>query len=550
MAKDWLIESDRNIFLTGKAGTGKSYRINLFNEFCKKTNKTVILCAPTGTAAVNIGGDTAHRIFNIPVNCIGAKLPPLTDKKHKQVLNMIAKADVIIIDEISMLRNDAFVYLIKVIKRAEKIKGKKIRIIVTGDYLQIPPVVTKTDAVKLEKAGLDPSGYAFTTKEWKALNFKVVELTKIYRQKDDKEFAEQLGKVRIGDESCISYFWQFVDKKYNINPSDEDTDTVFIPNDEYIYVCGTNAKADLINKHYMCSLSGSLCAYEADKKGRIYSDVAPDVLLLKMNARVMFTVNDPERKFVNGTMGYVTALTGDSVTVKTDEGKTIKVERYDFKTYSYSDKGGKLTKNEVGCISQIPLKVAKAITIHKSQGKTFEKVIVSPDCFAPGQIYVALSRVTSAKGLILTEEILPEHFKDNFIVEEFLENGYTYEIKPVKKAPAVKKKTIKKTKSKSNVKKPVKRKTTKKTTKSVKKKPVSKSAKGKITTVKKKAKTGVKKAATKTVAKKKSVTKKTAAKKPVKRVTKTTTKRTPVKSSSKTTRNSSKSKTKSRKTTK
>lgn len=486
-SKDWLLDSDRNIFLTGKAGTGKSYRIDMLTKKCEEEGKNIILSAPTGTAAVNIGGDTCHSIFGIPVPCTGLSLPPTKDRNFANKIKVISKADVIVIDEISMLRNDAFVYIIKAIKRAEKLKGSKIRLILAGDFCQIPPVIQKKEVAALKKAGLDESGYAFTTKEWKSLNLKVVELKKIYRQQDGSVFAENLGKIRDCDESCISYFWDFVKKDYEVQ-------------DEDIQICGTNAEVDEINRTYMDSLPGAPSAYESIKKGRGLLGVIPDVVLLKVGARVMFTVNDSKRRYFNGLMGKVTELGGDYVIVEvTEGGKTnrLKIERHEYKSYSYSIAGGKLQKSEIGNTKQIPLKVAKAITIHKSQGKTFERAVIAPKVFAPGQLYVALSRVKEPSGLVLTEEITKDCFKENYIVSDFIENGYKYDLPKVKKSASVgkkktttQKKVIKKkaaTKKKVANKKVVKKSATRqaaKKTASKKKIAVKKAASTKATTKK------------------------------------------------------------------
>ena len=423
VAKDWLLDSDRNIFLTGKAGTGKSYNIERLVEKYEKEGKSVILAAPTGTAAVNIGGDTCHAVFGIPVPCTGVSLPPTKDRAFAGKIRVLSKADVIVIDEISMMRNDAFVFAMKALKRAEKVKGAKIRVVLAGDFWQIPPVVQKKDISELKKAGFNESGYAFTTKEWKSLNLKVVELTTIHRQKDGSEFAENLGKVRSCDESCISYFWQFVKENY-------------VPKDDEIQICGTNAEVDEINRAYMDSLPGAPSAYEAIKKGRGLSQVVPDIVLLKEGAVVMFTTNDEKRRYFNGLMGRIKALKGDSVMVETEDGRTIEVGRHEYKSYSYSVANGKLQKSEIGNYKQIPLKVAKAITIHKSQGKTFEKAVISPKVFAPGQLYVALSRVKSPEGLVLTSEITADYFLPNYEVEDFVTNGYTYKL-PAKKPKVV-----------------------------------------------------------------------------------------------------------------
>ena len=430
----YLFNSDRNIFLTGQAGTGKSTLLKKYIE----EHKNTIVCAPTGVAAVNVGGDTMHKVFSIPVPAYGANISKVTPSKIKELI----MADCVIIDEISMARNDVFSFAMRVLRKAEKLKGKKIRVILCGDFSQLPPVIKKEDIKYLKKFGYDTSGFAFTTKEWKSLNLKTIELIDITRQ-SDKTFIEELNKVRVGDLSCIPYFNSFL------------TDN--IPKDA-IYVCGTNAEADRLNKEYLDSIEGAPIAYQAEKKGRCANSNIDEIVLLKKGAKVFFTVNDVvNEEYRNGTFGIVKDLNEKCVTVDID-GKDIVVFPHKNSIYSYKVENGLLNKKEIGSITQIPLKLAKAITIHKSQGKTFDSVLLSPQIFAPGQLYVALSRVRDPENFYLSNPITPEYIKLDPIVQEFYDNGYTYEIKKT-----TTKKTAKKT-VKPAVKKTVKTTSKKKTT--------------------------------------------------------------------------------------
>lgn len=456
-AMDLLTNKPCNILLHGKAGTGKTYILKKYMEYALENKINVVVCAPTGTAAVNIQGETAHSLFGIPVPCTGVSVSKVPPSKIKT----LAMADVIIIDEISMMRNDVFSFAVKVIKKAEKEKGKKIRIILSGDFSQLPPVVTKSDAKNLKKYGYDTSGYPFTTKEWAGLKLKVVELKELHRQEDGSEFAENLSKVRDCDDSCIPYFWDFVNETYE-------------PMDKDIILCGTNTEADEINRNYLESLPGNVVAYQSEKHGRGTSGIAEDIVLLKEDARVMFTVNDVVKgRYQNGTMGTVIKLDPKYVVVRTDAGEEIYVYPHEYRTYTYKIANGVLNKNQIGSVKQMPLKIAAAITIHKSQGKTFDHMVLNPVIFAAGQLYVALSRVRNPGGLVLTGEIKPEHLVPNPIVDEFYQNGFTY---PVKKTTAVKKTTVKKT-----TKKTAKKKTTAKSAGKTSAKEVS----GKKTTTKK-----------------------------------------------------------------
>ena len=481
------LKSTRNLFITGPAGTGKTY---LLNKFIEET-PNVLTCASTGIAAVNIGGDTAHRIFHIPVPSFEA--PSFAKGKKgaitKAQLGVIARADVIIIDEISMLRSEAFKLLVKVLHKAEKEKGKKIRLIVVGDFSQLPPVVKKTELKLFKKFGLDESGFVFTTQEWKSCNFKVVELTEVKRQ-DNVEFVEILNQIRLGDIYDLGYFDQFV----NANPDYENA----------VCICGTNAEADRINQEYLDSLPGNAIALQSRKEGRCISGCVDDVIVVKEGAKIIFTANDLIHKtYRNGTFGVIEHVYGDNVVVNID-GKSYTIQRRDFPIYTYSVCNGSLSKKELGTIHQFPFRIGKAITIHKSQGQTFDKVVISPEIFAPGQLYVALSRVRTPEGLTLLRDVLPEHLIIDPTVQQFYDNDYTWEVKKPKKA-AAKSKTAGSTKKQAATKKATAKASSKTTT-----------AKKKTTSTK-----------SKTSSTKKTAVKKTTTKKPATAKKAQTTKRKP-----------------------
>lgn len=466
---DAAFASSRNLFITGPAGTGKSYRLN---EYISKTDN-VLVCAPTGIAALNVGGETAHKVFHIPVPAYES--PSFAKGKKgaltKSMISALIQSDVIVIDEISMFKNSDFSFAIKVLRKAEKLKGSKIRVIVSGDFSQLPPVVRKADEKLMKKFGFDLSGFAFTTPEWKSLNFKVIELTEVKRQ-SDLEFITELNRVRVGDFTNYDYFNQFV----NEDPDYSDG----------ICICGTNAEADKINNTYLDELTGTERAFRSTKTGRVPMGYVDDIIVLKQGARVIFTANDNiKNQYKNGTFGIVKGFTDDAVivTVKDadDNEKDVFVNRQKVSIYSYTATGGTLNKKEVGSVTQFPLRIGKAITIHKSQGQTFEKVIISPTIFAAGQLYVALSRVKSPDGLTLLREISPEDFIIDDVVKKFYTNGYKFDIPKkttTKSASTAKPKTT--STKKSTTKKSTAKKSTgtkKATTKSVAKKTTRKSTK-------------------------------------------------------------------------
>lgn len=411
-------DSRRNLFITGPAGTGKSYRLNQYIA----SHENVLVCAPTGIAALNIGGDTMHRVFKIPVPAY--ELPSFSRSNKnavpRSILNVVAEADTVIIDEISMARNDVFRFAVRVIRKAETIKGSKIRIIVCGDFSQLPPVVRKSEASIMEKFDLDPNGYAFTTPEWKSCKFKVVELTEVKRQ-ENAEFTGELNEIRTGNFKNLDYWNQF------INP-DPDYDNAVV-------ICGTNAEAARINEAYLDGLPGNLVALQAEVRGRVTAGYVDEIVLVKENCKVIFIVNDNETcQYKNGSFGIIRVINKDNIVVEIN-GRTTVVFPHKFPIYAYDCVDGELIKKEVGSITQYPFKVGKAITIHKSQGQTFDKVIISPEIFASGQLYVALSRVRDPEGLTLLSELKPEYLILNKEVKKFYDNNYTW---PEKKTAAKK----------------------------------------------------------------------------------------------------------------
>lgn len=496
--EDILFNTDKNIFLTGAAGTGKTYLINRFIETCKDRGVSVCLCASTGIAALNIGGETVHKMFHIPVPCF--ENPSFAKGKKGAItpgiLKGVSSIDILIVDEISMLTAPAFNFMMKVVHKAEKLRGEKIRVVVVGDLNQLPPVVSKNDEKLLRKFGYDRSGYCFTTKEWANCHFKVVELTEVKRQ-DNAKFIDNLNKVRSGSvtKTIIDYFNGFV-----MDISDDFDDS------EYIYVCGTNMKASQINEAYLSSLPGDYKVLKADKTGRVTPGYIEESIIIKEGCRIIFTTNDPKGQYKNGSFGILEAVippdpngeddfhkNGSCLVRIGDKKIWVQKHLYEANTYSYKD--GALSKKTVGTISQYPFKVGKAITIHKSQGQTFDKCIISPEIFACGQLYVALSRVRTPEGLILLNKIGAPDIQVDETVKKFVKAGYKWKspsvTKPVTKKTTGKKNTVKK--PKAAVKKAVSKKAAvKKRTVSVSKKPGKKAVSGK----------SVKKPATKTTKKK------------------------------------------------
>ena len=387
-----------NVFLTGDAGTGKSY---VLSEFLKKMRrkKHISACAPTGIAALRLqNGCTIHRAFRLPF------LQAYDFRKHKHPNEEILNADVIIIDEISMCRVDLFDYISEIIFEAEKQTQHKKQVIVVGDFFQLPPVLRREEREVLSyKYPEIQAGFCFSGKNWERFHFKPFVLTEIVRQEED-EYVEMLEKARRGNGSCLPYFNQRVSEEFD---------------DGAICLVPTNAKASAINSKKLNALVGEPKIFHAVVKGSITASdkAAEDSLILKPGARVIALCNNLEYK--NGQLGTVREIGEDAVKVAWDNGRKSIVEAYDWNIMR-PEWDGEVIKHEiVGTFRQLPLRLAYAITIHKSQGQTYSRTVVDPACFDIGQLYVALSRCESIEGLSLMRAAYPRALKSSPEVLDF-----------------------------------------------------------------------------------------------------------------------------------
>ena len=434
-----LLLSGQNVFLTGEAGTGKSYVLNVFLDEMNYEGKEVLVCAPTGIAALNIHGATLHRTFKVPIE----PLSPY-DRKLK-VASTIKKADIIVIDEISMCRFDIFEYVAKSIKLAEQevqlkenvIARKERReprtfppkqLIVVGDFFQLPPVITDKDRYVLEKYWGDRmyigDGFAFQAPMWQEFQFQTVVLNEPVRQKNDLEFVRYLNGVRHGDVSALRWF--------NNNAAESKL--------KGIHLCPTNRDAETINKMESAKLQTPSRIYYAESRGVVNASDKPtsDELELKVGMQVMSLINDSEDKYKNGSIGRISQLRYNSVSVIFN-GNEVDISPHMWEVLDYEIKvneagESKLEKTEIGTFSQLPLKIAYAVTIHKSQGQTYERANINPACFTVGQLYVALSRVGKIGNMHLTSDIKPRHLITSQSVLDFYNHGIrTYE--PISNQP-------------------------------------------------------------------------------------------------------------------
>lgn len=400
-----------NLFITGEAGAGKSYVVNTIIEALEMQGKSVAVTASTGIAAMQIGGQTAHRFFHIPVNTLACL------RQTPQPTAALKAADTVLIDEISMIRIDVWECICREIERENhrrmRNKLNPVQLIVIGDFSQIPPVMRKEDAELLRREmGYDPGrGYAFLSPAWQMMHFYTVILQEPMRQKDP-ELLFYLNQARVGDRRCLGYF--------NTRAGALKKKDRF-----YIYLTGTNRAAQERNDYELERLNSRTRVYTGTSTGEISDSdrPAPQELVLKIGARVMIIRNAADESYVNGTVGVVSDMEDDRIWIMLPSKKQISVERESWEKIQYTAEEvvdvtskedeeqigkrihPKLRKEVVGTYTQFPLKLAWAVTIHKAQGQTFDAVELDPQCWEAGQLYVGLSRVRTLEGLILTKRI-------------------------------------------------------------------------------------------------------------------------------------------------
>lgn len=390
-----LMKSGKNVFLTGKAGTGKSFVTDLFTEWAEENGKKILICAPTGVAALNIGGSTIHRTFKLPIDYVKSSAHLGTDKETMEIL---ASADIVLIDEVSMLRADVFSHVEyklrdSVLESNAPFADKQI--IAVGDFFQLPPVVKQNERSMLIK---DYSGtYAFETKAWKAARFEMVELDEVVRQ-DDIDFVDALNSIR--EKNVYS------DKALTFINSHAIADfgDITVSGDDVVTLCFTNKAAEQINQYELAKLTTELVSFHADINGKVGvgDQPVPSCLDLKVGAKIIFCINDSNGRFVNGTTGRITSLGDEEIIV--DDYIRVKKNKWEIKQPQLNKDTGKIEHSVIGTFEQYPIKLAWAITIHKSQGQTITgRVHLEMDgSFRPhGSLYVALSRCTDINNLSL-----------------------------------------------------------------------------------------------------------------------------------------------------
>lgn len=408
LAFDFLQYTGTNVFLTGKAGTGKT---TFLRELKRRSPKRMIVVAPTGVAAINAGGVTIHSFFQLPFGpYVPGKMEETsgnekryTNKFSREKINIIRSLDLLVIDEISMVRADLLDAVSDVLcrykDRSRPFGG--VQLLMIGDLQQLAPVVKDDEWILLKECYASP--FFFCSKALQEVPYVGIELTQVYRQ-TDAAFLDLLNKVR--DNRADQATLQALNKRYIPGFRPDDTEG-------YITLTTHNYQAQQINREKLEELEGKAYSYEAEIVDEFpeYSFPTDQHLVLKKGAQVMFVKNDasPEKRYYNGKIGRVTAISSDHILVRCGDEKeaiTVAKEEWTNTKYTIDAETQEISETVEGVFRQYPLKTAWAITIHKSQGLTFERAIVDAGAaFTHGQVYVALSRCKTLEGLVLSSPL-------------------------------------------------------------------------------------------------------------------------------------------------
>ena len=444
LAERYVEATGRSVFLTGKAGTGKT---TFLRHITQSTTKRFVVLAPTGVAAINAGGSTIHSFFQLPL------CPYLPDVKEliteyqmperyrslrKERIKIIRTLDLLIIDEISMVRADlmdAMDMILRKYRHNDKPFGG-VQLLMIGDAQQLSPVVKENERQYISQVYQSP--YFFHSKALQKLSYVTIELQKVYRQQD-ADFVNILNGIR--ENNPTAEILKALNSRVNAYEGDDDV----------IRLTTHNAQADKVNSMKLEELPGEAMTFGAEIEGEFPENSYPadEVLTLKKGAQVMFIRNDSEAGFYNGKIGKVSEIKANGqVTVTDSDGLDIIVSPVEWTNSQYvlDDESGEIQQSVVGTFKQLPLRIAWAITIHKSQGLTFDKVIIDAGAaFAFGQVYVALSRCRTLEGISLESPVRTSSIYSDLNVADFNdsvqagaaaardrledeERGYTYDI--------------------------------------------------------------------------------------------------------------------------
>ncbi len=412
-ALELMENTEKNVFITGRAGTGKS---TLLDYFRNKTRKRVVVLAPTGVSALNVRGQTIHSFFSFRPDITPSKVRKIRAKDSENIYKNI---DTIIIDEISMVRAD-LLDCVDIFLRLNGPSSKKpfggIQMVFIGDLYQLPPVVTRIE--KEAFSSLYKTPYFYSAKVFESFDMEFIELEKVYRQHDPL-FIELLNSIR--NKSVTDEQIELLNKRCipDFEPS---------PDDFYIYLVTTNEHAERVNKKQLDKLRGRTYTFQGYIEGEFSKEYLPTPveLKLKKGAQIMLVNNDPKGRWVNGSIGRVI----DIIPVKEEplivaelaDGFEVEILPYTWEIFHFYSENGELKSEVIGTFTQYPIILAWAVTIHKSQGKTFDRVVIDigRGTFAHGQVYVALSRCTTLDGIVLKKPITKKHIWMDWKIIDFL----------------------------------------------------------------------------------------------------------------------------------
>lgn len=429
LAEQFALHTSQSFFLTGKAGTGKT---TLLKKLIKQSKKNVAVIAPTGVAAINAGGSTIHSFFGFPLKIFVPSFDrvDLNVATNKALLKnhlrykvekrkIIQQLELLIIDEISMVRADtldAIDYALKYTRKNQEPFGG-VQLIVIGDLFQLSPIAREHEWSILRNYYRSP--YFYNSIIWREASTMIIELKIVYRQ-EEEEFIHMLNTIRNGNTS--SEVLAHLNERYDPDFSTSKQDSIILTTHNY--------KANDINLKALNNLSGRAYKFKAEVSGTFSDSAFPaeEYLTLKEGAQIMFLRNDTdEGAYFNGKLAIIEKIRGDDIKVKFhDDGKSyyLKKETWENKTYTLDNETNEISQEVSGSFIQYPVRLAWAITIHKSQGLTFQNAVIDvEDAFAMGQTYVALSRCTNMSGMVLKSMVNERSIKVNQEVKTFYESA-------------------------------------------------------------------------------------------------------------------------------